>query len=133
MTLCTLAWARGVSCPKRVCTSSSRKSSICFLQSRFDWNWQRIGKKNNIAKAKRPAKFKTEPILKWQFGVEFDIFQFLCVVTSLANNVYLVLMRRDTSESVLNWKDRVGKLIFRLFFAFIPLIGALFISNLVTV
>ena len=55
------------------------------------------------------------------------------VVTTLANNVYLVLMRRDTSESVLNWKDRVGKLIFRLFFAFIPLIGALFISNLVTV
>ena len=55
------------------------------------------------------------------------------VVTTLANNVYLVLMRRDTSESVLNWKDRIGKLIFRFVFAFIPLIGALFISNLVTV
>ncbi|KAI6647237.1 hypothetical protein LOD99_12234 [Oopsacas minuta] len=55
------------------------------------------------------------------------------VVTTLANNVYLVLMRRDTSESILSWKDRIGKLIFRLFFAFIPLLGALFISNLVTV
>ena len=55
------------------------------------------------------------------------------VVTTLANNVYLVLMRRDTSESVLSWKDRIGKLVFRFFFAFIPLIGGLFISNLVTV
>ena len=43
------------------------------------------------------------------------------VVTTLVNNVNLVLMRRDKFESVFNWKDRIGKLIFRLFlFLFRP-------------
>ena len=55
------------------------------------------------------------------------------VVTAVANNLYLVLMRRDTSEAMLTWKDRIGKLLFRFVFAFAPLIGAIFISNLVTV
>ena len=55
------------------------------------------------------------------------------VVTTLANNVYIVLMCRDTSETIFSWKDRIGKLSFRFFFAFIPLIGGLFVSNLVTV
>ena len=55
------------------------------------------------------------------------------VVTTVANNLYLVLMRRDTSEAMSTWKDRIGKLLFRFVFAIVPLIGAMFISNLVTV
>ena len=64
----------------------------------------------------------------------FDIISaYPLVVTTLANNVYLVVMRRDTSQALVSWKDRIGKLCFRVFFAFVPLIGGLFVSNLVTV
>ena len=64
----------------------------------------------------------------------FDIISaYPLVVTTLANNAYLVLMGRDTSQTYVSWKDRIVKLSFRFFFAFIPLIGGLFVSNLVTV
>ena len=50
-----------------------------------------------------------------------------------SNNIYSVLMCRDTSEAMKTWKDRIGKLLFRFVIAVTPLIGAIFISNLVTV
>ena len=53
-------------------------------------------------------------------------------VTTLSNNFYLAVMCRDTSQGKFSWKDKMGKLAFRLIFAIIPLIGAAFISNLVT-
>ena len=55
------------------------------------------------------------------------------IATTLSNNLYSVLMCRDTSEAVDNWRNRFGKLIFRFCTAFIPIIGALFVSNLVSV
>ena len=53
-------------------------------------------------------------------------------VTSIANNIYQVVMCRDTSQGDCTCKDKIGKLVFRLVCAFLPLIGAAFISNLVT-
>ena len=55
------------------------------------------------------------------------------VATTLSNNLYSVLMCRDTSEVVPGLRNRFVKLIFRLCIALIPIIGALFISNLVSV
>ena len=54
-------------------------------------------------------------------------------VISTANNAYSVLMCRDTSEAKKTWKGRIGKLLFRFIFAVAPLIGGIFISNLVTI
>ena len=53
-------------------------------------------------------------------------------VTSIANNIYQVVMCRDTSQGDCTCKDKIEKLVFRFFCAFLPLIGAAFISNLVT-
>ena len=54
-------------------------------------------------------------------------------VISTANNAYSVLMCRDTSEAKKTWKGRIGKILFRFIFAVTPLIGGIFISNLVTI
>ena len=54
-------------------------------------------------------------------------------VISTANNVYSVLMCRDTSEAMKTWKDRIGKILIRFLIAVAPLIGAIFISNLLTI
>ncbi|KAI6647378.1 hypothetical protein LOD99_12374 [Oopsacas minuta] len=53
------------------------------------------------------------------------------LVTTISNNIYLVVMCRDTSQGSFTRLDRFGKLLFRLIIAFIPLIGSLFVSNLV--
>ena len=55
------------------------------------------------------------------------------IVTTLSNNIYSAIMCRDTSEDTVTWEDRRKKYIFRIFFALSPLIGAMFVSNLVTV
>ena len=55
------------------------------------------------------------------------------VVITLSNNVYSAIMCRDTSEYTMNWEDRRKRMLFRFFFALFPLIGAMFISNLVAV
>ena len=50
-------------------------------------------------------------------------------VTSVANNIYLIVMRRDTSQGDLRSADRIARL--WLIIASIPLVGAIFVTNLV--
>ena len=52
-------------------------------------------------------------------------------VTSVANNIYLIVMRRDTSQGDLRSADRIARLFLRLIIASIPLVGAIFVTNLV--
>ena len=55
------------------------------------------------------------------------------VATTLSNNLYSVLMCRDTFQAVPNLRSRFGKMVFRFCVAFFPITGALFVSNLVSV
>ena len=52
-------------------------------------------------------------------------------VTLVANNIYLIVMRRDTSQGNFRSADRIMRLFLRLIVAGIPLIGAIFVTNLV--
>ena len=54
----------------------------------------------------------------------------LCI-TSVANNIYLIVMRRDTSQGNFGPADRIMRLFLRLIITSVPLFGAIFVTNLV--